>query len=604
MKKKKKVLLNLVSNFDTGLKNNISKRDVEIVSPSDYNDDLELSYILIRDPEEEFEKIESQYNILERNISVISLEKINRQIDFLKYGGRAYIDENILKWSVPALLWRRFLVKDQPSLHLENNFNDLIKEVFKIKITGHLGMGYYSDFISSYAFKNDFNIVAIRNYFINIIYYLTYLHKSEISQYPFDVSYGKNDDCFVLQVHASVKNFFLEYIWESLSGVGHLHPFKSFIRTCGELAPLFDICYLEKNLKVIFTAVWPNQKLIQKKDFFNSFIVDQVKSVEQHKNTFLSPLKRRNSIPKVELREVEEHMATELEEKELPGDHIDLVETPQKLENIEELKVTAVPVDEANERPQGLTEGYSTHVAGSDEAVNRRDQLRPRDKQLQNLNDLKGIVDFIKEKRKDSEFLLPDEIEKFLLTYPKKKSIKNLGEEEREFILECLWNPDFYKSLLEESHEDQKVKKKDDSLGPYLEEVVEEKARLAKELERYKRLLIFNENESSENLKKEMRKNKRLVQEKKILATKLKNAESANGNNDLRYKTMAKNLNRQLRWKQKILKTVAKKFAHYLKMSKKRMTSLRNETMNLKTQVSMLERQLGRELKKGERKIS
>jgi hypothetical protein len=287
-------------------------------------ENVKISFICIKNHQGSYSKIDEMYQTLAKDISIISLSDVANKEDFLRYNGKLILNPWFMTKDLSRNVLKR-LVDEKTSLHLDEAFGDKIKDVKTAKVINHLRVGFYSDLIAADAFEKDFNIIGIRNYFLSLISYLMYLKKSGIGELPIEVEYGRGASEFLIQMHISVKDFVTEYIWGSFESENPSDPTKFLLNTCSNLAPLFDVYYLEKSEKIVFTAIWPKNDQMENITF-NSMGIGNLTSATQ-----MDALANAK-ISNISLAIEENNMAIEeeLKEKKLPGGIIDVISVAGK----------------------------------------------------------------------------------------------------------------------------------------------------------------------------------------------------------------------------------------------------------------------------------
>ncbi len=273
----------------------------------------DIDYIIVKDVNN-FSLYDKVHKIVENDISLISLSEISDLNNFLIHNGRGVFTLEWMRYEATLKLLSRFFTQ-QTSIHMDDVYENLFDNFKTCKIVNHTKIGYFSDLISNEAFDNGFNVYRVRNYLNNMIFFLFYLKQSGISQIPIEIEYAYNKDVLIIQAVSSVQNFILEYLTDSFKEADYNNPLHFLLRICSECAHLFDVYYLEKASKVVFTAVWP---LEEKAESFNnsSLFINKIYSAEYYKNN----LKDGIANVSIGVQDNIEMLEERLEDAQLPGE--------------------------------------------------------------------------------------------------------------------------------------------------------------------------------------------------------------------------------------------------------------------------------------------
>lgn len=385
-----KYVLNLASEVSDQLMEIIQSENIRLVSSSEeVPAGEEVSLILIGDEVQSLDEIAETCQTVSRNIPIITLYDVKDKLKFFNANGRGSINQRMLQLKVVQNIVKRLFTSNS-SLILEEIYGELLDNFKSLKVTGHLGVGYYADVVAKDAFQKDFNIVSIRNYFIGLITYLSYLNHAKISEFPIEIDYGEHSEAFVVQVHAPVVNFVTEYIWESLLEEDGKNPFRGLLKTCLRHCDLFDIYYLENSSKIVMTGVWSKAE-IEKSNYFSSMLINNIEAFEHIKTR----AKAYDSSMAILPEGPSDDDVKQMEKKELPGESVDLM--------IAELSSL-----------------------------------------MDNPELLKKIVNFLMNVRKeeenpiDADELKIIDIDNYLTEYPEQEEIENLNDTDKRLIIDCL----------------------------------------------------------------------------------------------------------------------------------------------------------------------
>ncbi len=380
-KNTERIVLDLTDGLSTPFLELLSKCNLKIIKKATI--DTALSYIIVKNHIGTFKRLDQLYSIVDNGISLISLSEVENKVDFISAGGKGYFFEEALKVYETSLLIERFFLGTS-SLSLFELLQSPNANIGLCKLTGHLNVGHYSDIISAKVFDAGFNIISIRNYFVNIVSYLAYLQKSTIAEYPFEIEYGILKDSVLIQVTVNVKNFVMEYLTEAFSDYDSSTPLKGLLRSCMDLADFFDIYYLENNNKLVVSGLWAKGILKKNELKFPSFLLNNIDSFsyveKKFKEEFLAPV--------LALDDTSPEKKKDLEAKGLPGKNIGplvlenkpmaqrLTQVIELIEKIEEVRKLEETPKEAALLSEKDLESYLKKVEGE------TGELKSSDKEL------------------------------------------------------------------------------------------------------------------------------------------------------------------------------------------------------------------------------
>jgi hypothetical protein len=354
-----KKLLNLAGELSSRVSMFFVQHGVEIVLPEVLNNIKEINYILVKDWVD-FDELNNRYQVVENNITVISLSHVEDNKDFLLANGRVVLDETWLDNKVGQIMLSK-MFQDAGSIHLDEIFGQEFKEYKSCKVSSHLRLGHYSDLISMDAFDNDYNIVAIRGFLYHVIYYFTYLKQAGLGGIPFEVEYASNSSNFVVHCHMNVKNFVAEYLLDCFGDDNTTDPLKYLLNTAHRLADNMDVTYIENPSKLIITGIW--RKLSEERVYkYNQLHLNNIKTSKQildEVERSLATMQTIDANPETDNRQ------ETLKDKPLPGNLVEMVINPADPESImnkkpkEAANVMAFVVatlEEQGKKPEDVTE--------------------------------------------------------------------------------------------------------------------------------------------------------------------------------------------------------------------------------------------------------
>lgn len=142
-------------------------------------------------------------------------------------------------------------------------------------LSGHLGAGHYGDQLAHLAFKNGFNHLSIRNFFISFSDYLAYMRESEFVAFPIEISYQVSS-CFEIEITVPAHKFYTDLIVESLKPKNHDSPYYYLFGESLALTHLCEVFWKKRYEQLIFRFLWWKERGIK-----TGFVVREVESYKR-----------------------------------------------------------------------------------------------------------------------------------------------------------------------------------------------------------------------------------------------------------------------------------------------------------------------------------
>ena len=299
----------------------LSENGVSIISEAEFQEDTTLSYILVIGTED-FVAINKKYQCFTKDIGLVAFSEVEDLHSFISLNGKMIVNEKWVGKSVGETILKRFL-QGAGSVHIDEALSDHFTTQNTFRVISHLRLGHYGDTMSLDAFDKDFNLVAIRGFLYNSIYYLTYLKQAGISGVPFDVEYAANDNMFMLNIHCNVKSFVSEYLINSFGDESSVDNLKFLMKSSFLLADFFEITYMKEPSKIVLTGVWQKS---QESIFhgYSSLSINNIQTAKQLEGQVADEVKRIEEAKSGEEIIDYSRKQEELEDKRLPGSAIDM----------------------------------------------------------------------------------------------------------------------------------------------------------------------------------------------------------------------------------------------------------------------------------------
>ena len=317
--KKEIKILNLLLDLSESLVKYFEKSEISLFERSEVEDFANLDYILVGSTEEAKEACKD-FDTDKNDIRIITIGSVKAVKPYLLANGRLFIDKEFASSELGEFILNKFFFKNY-NIHLDESFSSSFSETKEFKITNHLSSGLNIDQISLDAFEAGFNIVSLRSFIDHCVYYFTYLKQAGLAGIPYEFEYASNEDFFVVNVHASVRNFVAEYMIDAFGDVTSDDPLNYLLSIVQKSSNFLDVTYLENPGKIVFTAFWSKSKSNLKGLAFNN-IQTTAQSLAQLEK------KIKEYVPEEEVLNAIENKQGELEGKPLPGGIQELLKDP------------------------------------------------------------------------------------------------------------------------------------------------------------------------------------------------------------------------------------------------------------------------------------
>lgn len=311
------------------LRNFLAENNVSIIEKDNFSDEIAIHYVFV-DGKDDFKSVVEKVSAFNESFDLIATSKVEDIYLFLKNKGKFVISDQWLESPIGDTFFKRFL-QGAGSVKVDDNIGSYFERFSSMNIINHLRLGHYGDTISIDAFEKDFNLVAIRGFLYNVVYYFTYLKQAGIAGVPFEVMYSANENHFVLNIHASVKNFLFEYVMDCFGNMNSKDNLQYLLKSSYLLSDFMEITYMSEPSKIVFTAVW-NHKSSKEFSTFNGLSINNIKTAKEIENGLYQKLKK----SEVSGEESVDYgkKVYELENKEIPGGFLEEFSAEADEENI------------------------------------------------------------------------------------------------------------------------------------------------------------------------------------------------------------------------------------------------------------------------------
>jgi hypothetical protein len=315
-KKKEITILNLQGDLSDSLNAYFEKTEISVLERGEIENFETLDYILISTPEEAKDACKD-FDTDNNDIRIICIGNIKDVKSYLLSNGRLFINTEFASTELGGFVLNKFFFQNY-NIHLDESFSSTFTDTKDFKITNHLASGLNIDQISLDAFDAGFNIVSLRSFIDHSIYYLTYLKQAGLAGIPYEFEYSSNDDVFVVNICASVKNFVAEYMIDAFGHINNDDPLNYLLNIVQKSCDFLDITYLENPGKIIFTAFWSKSD-----SGFNGLAFNNIQTTAQA----ITQLEKKiaNYVPEEETLTAIEAKQNSLADRALPGGIADLL---------------------------------------------------------------------------------------------------------------------------------------------------------------------------------------------------------------------------------------------------------------------------------------
>jgi hypothetical protein len=316
------IVLNLKGSISKKFRTLLEKKNCQIVTEAELIEDQTID-LIVTHGEDSFGEINNKYSTVGKDIKVIATSEVKDYFEFVTFNGKFVVDDTWVSTNVGEILFDKFL-QGAGSIHIPEALNSYFPKQHSMKLISHLRLGYYGDTMAIDAFDHDFNLVSIRGFLYNITYYLSYLKQSGISGVPINIEYAHNDDFFVVNIHASVKNFVSEYMIDSFGKENARDSLRYLLRSALLSTDFLDVTYVQDPSKVVFTGYWA-KKTSKTSENYSCFSMNNIATTKQLENQYEKEIKHAQEASRVGEEQLVDYTSkeAELEYKRLPGSLID-----------------------------------------------------------------------------------------------------------------------------------------------------------------------------------------------------------------------------------------------------------------------------------------
>lgn len=246
------LILNLSGELSSALHAYFDKRKIQLVSPVDAIEDMELTHILVSGIEN-FDALNEIYDLTRKSRSIISLSDISDIQNFAINNGNFIFKESWLESSMGLLIIDKYF-QSYGGISFEESYPSF-KELGSFNVTNPFNTGEYLDRMVHSAFENGMDALILKTYFDHLLMHLTGLKKKGLLGLPLEVTYGVFEENYAVQVHFYADKLNIFDLATSFSPLSKkLEDHLLFIAL--QSTDFFDLSYMPEVNKVVITGLW------------------------------------------------------------------------------------------------------------------------------------------------------------------------------------------------------------------------------------------------------------------------------------------------------------------------------------------------------------
>jgi hypothetical protein len=254
-------ILNLTGELSPELRDYFARRKARVVDPL-LEDPTKFTWthILTKDVHD-FTLIQTTYHTVENDIKIVSLSKLNDLQNFVLNNGKMVFDEKWLKGSLGHFILDKFF-QGYAGISLEENYPKF-EEKGSFNVVNPFNTSEYLDRLVYKAHEEGASALAVKTYFDHVLMYLTSLKNANKVGFPIEVTYGKYEEIFGLQLHFFTQNLEVSDISSSLSSSVSKSSEEHLLNISVQSTDFFDFTFINKVNKVVLTALWSQGQMIR-----------------------------------------------------------------------------------------------------------------------------------------------------------------------------------------------------------------------------------------------------------------------------------------------------------------------------------------------------
>ena len=254
-------ILNLTGELSQELRDYFALRQAQIVDPLHEDPSkFKWTHILTKDLHD-FTLIQTTYQVVENDIKVLSLSKVNDLQNFILNNGKMVFDEKWLKGSLGHFILDKFF-QGYAGMSLEENYPKF-EEKGSFNVVNPFNTSEYLDRLVYKAHEEGASALSVKTYFDHVIMYLTSLKNANKVGFPIEVTYGKYEEIFGVQLHFFTQNLEVRDISSSLSSSISKNSEEHLLNISVQSTDFFDFTFINKVNKVVLTALWSQGQQIK-----------------------------------------------------------------------------------------------------------------------------------------------------------------------------------------------------------------------------------------------------------------------------------------------------------------------------------------------------
>jgi hypothetical protein len=270
--KKHLAILNLTGEFPPELLDYFISRGILVVDPLSCKESYDWTHIITKDVHD-FTLINKTYQVTAKEISIISLTKVDDLQNFVLNNGNIVIDEGWFKGELGGFILDKYFV-GHAGINLKDNY-PTFRELGSFNIVNPFNTGEYLDKLTQKAFKEGMDGLSVKTYFDHLLMFIAGLKNKGKAGLPFEVTYGTYQEVFGVQIHFFAKNLEIFDVTNSLRSTLSKRAEEYYLNVAVQSSDFFEFSFLPEVDKAIVTALWTKDERIKYEN--RSFMVSSIK---------------------------------------------------------------------------------------------------------------------------------------------------------------------------------------------------------------------------------------------------------------------------------------------------------------------------------------
>ena len=257
---KKIAILNLAGDLSPELDAYFKKQEILIVAAEYDSKEHEWTHIITVDVHD-FTDIAEAHETVANDVKIISLSSVIDPQSFVSANGRLLFDQKWLGSSIGIFILDKFF-QEFGGISPSDSYPKF-QELGSFNITNPFSTGEFTDRLVFHAFESGMEGLAVKTFFDHLTMFLAGLKAKGMLGWPVEVSYGKFDDVFGLQLNFFTPAPIMDYITSCMSEVLSRKTEEYLLNLTIQSSDFFDFTYLSDVRKAVITGIWTNDERIR-----------------------------------------------------------------------------------------------------------------------------------------------------------------------------------------------------------------------------------------------------------------------------------------------------------------------------------------------------